>query len=171
MAETWSGPPMPPHAPPLPTSTTLLVRRLPADDLARALSLLALAGDIVTVRRTGFSGAVYVLVDVGAASDDEPLAAALVGCPSPGHDVVLIALAVLPARRGRGLGGRLLAEVVDDLRAGGVLAVWAPIRVGEAGTAGDGICRRLLLRRGFRSSGAPQGRRPEPGTEWVRLEL
>jgi len=116
-------------------------------------------------------GTVYVLVDVAASSGDEPLAAALAGGASPERDVVLAALAVVPSSRGRGLGARLLAEVVDDLRADGVLAVWAPIRVGGADAADVAICRRLFLRLASRPSDAPPGWRPATGVEWVFLEL
>lgn len=170
MAQSWSRTSMPTPAEHRSSSTTLLLRRLPPEALARALPVLALARDSGSLRCAA-DGTVYVLVDVGAASDDEPLAAALAAAASPERDVVLAALAVVPSCRGRGLGARLLAEVVDDLRADGALAVWAPIRVGEADAAGDNACRRLFLRRGFRPSGAPPGRRPATGVEWVFLEL
>ena len=133
--------------------------------------MLALAGDPASVGTADIGGAVYVLVDVGAASDEEPLAAALASVPSTARDVVLVALAVVPSWRGQGLGGRLLAEVVDDLRADGVLAVWAPTGVSGAGAGADAACRRLFERRGFRPADAPPGWSSGTATEWVSLEL
>ncbi len=136
MAETWSRPPSSPDAPNSRSSTTLLLRRLPAGARAKALPVLALAGEREALGQAGASGidgTVYVLVDVGAASDDEPLAAALTSSRTPDQDIVLAALAVVPSWRGRGLGERLLAEVVDELRA--PLAVVATVRQHDAGVA------------------------------------
>lgn len=179
MAEMWALPPStaPPHA--RPSSTTLLLRRLPAGpELVR--QVLTMAGTTLSFfwsqespeprALPGPEGQdkVYVLVDVGAAHDNEPLAAALATYPPIPGEVVLAAVAVVAPWRGRGLGGRLLGEVVDELRAEGVLRVWAALPTG-AGHADDTVCARLFL--GSRScdrlatmrEGAARQPRPWPG--------
>lgn len=163
------------------SSTTLLLRRLSADPelVGRVLSLTESTlprfwPQKITETR-GLLGpeaqeVVYVLVDVGAARDDEPLAGALATFPSGSGEVVLAAVAVEASWRGRGLGGRLLGEVVDDLRTGGVLRVWAALPTG-AGPGDDSICARLFRRRGFRLSPTGPDGQARRDADWMVLEL
>jgi ribosomal-protein-alanine N-acetyltransferase len=62
-------------------------------------------------------------------------------------EVELYRIAVLPARRGHGLGAWLLARLLDWARAEGMARVHLDVR------AGNGPARRLYERAGFREVG------------------
>lgn len=98
--------------------TTLLLRRVPAAD-----------------------GTIYALVDV-AAPDVDPVGVARVVGPTPDGAAEVTGLFVAPSHRRRGLGGRILSEVVDMLRGQGVVRVIARVDDNVA-------ARRLCERAGF----------------------
>lgn len=69
----------------------------------------------------------WELRDVGAGDDDEPVAAAATCVLGDGRRVRLLALVVDAARRGHGIGRRMIEELVDALRARGVVVLVAAV--------------------------------------------
>jgi ribosomal protein S18 acetylase RimI-like enzyme len=121
---------------------TLLLRRMTGPAAAPSLAMLAACAGVPGQASTAAAaGTVYALVDVGS-PDGDPIGAAFVTAPTPDGSVQLAGLCVAPAYRRRGIGGRILGEVVDVLRGQGVVRV-----VTVAG--GNGAARRLCERAGF----------------------
>ncbi|MER7504784.1 GNAT family N-acetyltransferase [Nonomuraea pusilla] len=134
----WSSEPDPRWEP---GSSTLLLREVPAH-LGAAPALLR-SPLLVALREVPAARCrLYVLADVAAPAAAPPVAAALVevGEPASGRSALLRALAVEPGHRRRGLGRRLLADVLTELRADGVRALRCRADPGLAG---------LLERAGF----------------------
>lgn len=104
--------------------TTLLLRRLAGDFAGRALDLLGGHGTLGRDAGTT-EGSVYALVDMAGNNPDEPLAAAMVIGPDASGEAEVRAIGVAVGYRGRGLGGRILAAVVDLLRTNGARRVSA----------------------------------------------
>ncbi|GGO21416.1 hypothetical protein GCM10011574_48760 [Microbispora bryophytorum] len=91
----------------------------------------------------------YVLTDLGRPAAAAPLAAALLETGMPRHVpewALLHALAVAAPHRGGGLDRRLLDDLLMELRADGVRAVWF------LPGPGDDDLRALLESAGFRSA-------------------
>lgn len=126
----------------MPDTTTLLLRRVVGPAAAPALAMLGGDRSRPDLAATSADATIYAMVDVTAPGVD-PVAAARVVGPSPDGTAELAALCVAPPYRGRGLGGRILGEVVDVLRGQGAVRVNAV--VGE-----NGVARRLLARAGFK---------------------
>ena len=132
-----------------PETATLLFRRV-AGDAAR--SALALAGgpspcDGGSQDHAVRGAGVYELVDVGA--PEVPLGAAVVTVGA--DDVERLRMFVSPPYRRRGLGSRILLEVLDVLRSQGSPRV--DVDVGD-----DPVVARLCGRRGFRPVEGVPGR-------------
>jgi GNAT superfamily N-acetyltransferase len=121
---------------------TLLVRQVSGDAARSALTLLE------APRPGAQTGVVYELVDMGSAGA-APIGAALTTTGADG--TCHLALFVSPSFRRQGLGGRILAEVLDGLRREGVTRV--DVKVGN-----DGPATRLCLRAGFRPLEGVAGR-------------
>ncbi|MEU6413103.1 GNAT family N-acetyltransferase [Microbispora sp. NPDC046933] len=99
----------------------------------------------------------YVLTDLARPAAAAPLAAALLETGAPRHVprwALLHALAVAVPYRRRGLGRRLLDDLLMELRADGVRAVWF-----LPGPRDDGV-RDLLKSAGF-TDGSDRGFSPE----------
>ncbi len=114
-------------------SSTLLLREVPAyagtvrtGMLAQALADVLCEASIARCR-------VYALVDLARPAGAPPLAEALVETDQSGAVARLRALTVAPPYRGRGLGRRMLGDLLTELRAGGVRRVRY-----RAESAGDG---------------------------------
>jgi GNAT superfamily N-acetyltransferase len=107
------------------TMTGLVFRRLGTDaEWERARLLLQASGlGLPAASRPGLEW--FGLWDLGS-PEGEDLAAVAVTCQADRDAVELCALAVPAARRGRGLGRRLLGEVVNRARTGGAryLVAW-----------------------------------------------
>ncbi len=142
------------HSSDPPNTPSLLLRRLSG---AAATPAEALLSPLVRSRgdsaETQGQGAIYALVDVGSPSE-EPIAAAFVtaGADGVGH----VAISVSPAYRGRGIGGRILDDVLDVLRSEGVARV-------DTDVGGDPAATRLYSGAGFRPVEGLAG--------WLALDL
>ena len=96
--------------------------------------------------RLGSDLDLWELRDVTSADDEEPVAAAATCRLGDGRRVRVLAVAVAAAHRRHGIGRRMLEELVDALRARGVLAVVAAVPVDHAPAIGT------VGRAGFRPS-------------------
>ncbi|WP_178380128.1 GNAT family N-acetyltransferase [Cryptosporangium aurantiacum] len=105
----------------------------PALDLLRRCAPEML-GDVTDAR-------LYLLVDVAAEDPHQALAAALVVPGSTPERARMVALAVEPSRRRRGLATRLLSDVRRSLQAGGEIL--------EFCTNADDALTKMLRRLGF----------------------
>ncbi|MBE3014157.1 GNAT family N-acetyltransferase [Microbispora sp. NEAU-D428] len=141
--------PVPDAAPP----GTLLLREVPAHAGAPGARIIGPALERVLRETPAARCRLYVLTDLARPVAAAPLAAALLETGAPGHVprwALLHALAVAVPHRGRGLGRRLLDDLLMELRADGVRAVWFLPGPGDDGP------RALLESAGFRD-GAGRG--------------
>ncbi|MER6172242.1 GNAT family N-acetyltransferase [Streptosporangium sp. NPDC001681] len=115
-------------------SSTLLLREILAYAGATGPDLLdeALAEALseVSVARCR----AYVLVDLARPVNDPPVAGALVEVGQPARDARLRALVVALPHRGRGLGRRLLGDLLTEMRADGVQQVRYRVAAADPGT-------------------------------------
>jgi GNAT superfamily N-acetyltransferase len=139
--------------------TGIVFRRLATEaERSRAQQLLQAAGlPSAATPNTDWFG----LWDLTAAEGADLVAVATIRPWGPGA-VELGALAVGAAARGRGLGRRLLTEVVNRVRAGGADVLVARLHAGGGGPA-------FLLAAGFRAD--QTGQDPDRSTVLVRMEL
>ena len=82
--------------------------------------------------RLGSDVDLWELRDLASGDDEEPLAAAATCALGDGRRVRLLAVAVDAGHRGRGIGRRMIDEVVDALRARGVLVLVTAVPVDHA---------------------------------------
>ncbi|MBB2909078.1 ribosomal protein S18 acetylase RimI-like enzyme [Streptosporangium becharense] len=113
--------------------STLLLREVPAHVGMRGSGMLgaALAGALAEVSVARCRA--YLLVDLARPAGDPPLAGAIVQVGPPAHEARLRALTVDPVHRGRGLGRRLLGDVLRELCADGVRRVRYRVAPEETG--------------------------------------
>ncbi len=126
---------------------TLLLREVPAHPGAPGARIIGPALEHVLREAPAARCRLYVLTDLGRPAGAAPLAAALLETGAPRHVpewALLHALTVAVPHRGRGLGRRLLDDLLMELRADGVRAVWFLPGAGD-----DGL-RALLESAGFR---------------------
>ncbi len=82
--------------------------------------------------RLGSDLDVWELRDVASGGDEEPVAVAATGALGDGRRARLLAVVVVDAHRGHGIGRRMIEELADALRARGVLVVVAAVPVDHA---------------------------------------
>ncbi|MGI5155923.1 GNAT family N-acetyltransferase [Microbispora sp. CA-102843] len=126
---------------------TLLLREVPAHTGAPGAGIIGPALQHALRETPAARCRLYVLTDLARPAAAAPLAAALLETGAPRHVprwALLHALAVAVPHRGRGLGRRLLDDLLMELRADGVRAVWF-----LPGPGDDGL-RALLESAGFR---------------------
>ncbi|MEU6428168.1 GNAT family N-acetyltransferase [Microbispora sp. NPDC046973] len=132
---------------------TLLLREVPAHPGAPGARIIGPSLEKVLREAPASRCRLYVLTDLAHPAAAAPLAAALLETGAPRHvprPALLHALAVAVPYRGRGLGRRLLDDLLMELRADGVRAVrFLP------GPGDDGL-RALLESAGF-STGSSAG--------------
>jgi GNAT superfamily N-acetyltransferase len=151
-----------------PSGLTTLLRRVAADSAGRALELLRAGGVPLGLDPGTAHHCVYALVDMTGDDPDEPLAAAMVIGPDAGGRAELRALAVAAAYRESGLGGRILAAVVDLLRTTGARHVLAS----AGGHAyAEGLYRQAGFRPVVRGAGREDGTPPHALDSAYELEL
>ena len=110
----------------------LLFRRVEGPDrrsLARQLLDDGMGGP---AWRFGSDLDLWELRDLASGDQEEPLAAAATCALGDGRRVRLLAVVVDAAHRGRGIGRRMIDEVVDALRARGVLVLVTAVPVDHA---------------------------------------
>lgn len=79
--------------------------------------------------RLGSDLDLWELRDVACGDEEEPVAAAATCALGDGRRVRLLAVVVADARRGQGIGRRLIDDLVDALRARGVLVLVTAVPV------------------------------------------
>ena len=109
----------------------------------------------------------WELRDVLSADDERPVAAAATCALGDGRRVRLLALVVAAAHRGRGIGRRTMDELVDALRALGVLVLVTAVPIDHM--AGISLVQRV----GFRPSHVERGNGVggEHDLVWFDVEL
>ncbi|WP_169949323.1 hypothetical protein [Microbispora sp. H11081] len=145
--ETWQGTSSPGTSP-----GTLLLREVPAHTGAPGAGIVGPALEHVLREVPAARCRLYVLTDLARPAAAAPLAAALLETGAPrrvAQWALLHVLAVAEPHLGRGLDRRLLDDLLMELRADGVRAVWF-----LPGPRDDGL-RALLASAGFSAATNP----------------
>ncbi|MCC5581987.1 GNAT family N-acetyltransferase [Microtetraspora sp. AC03309] len=134
---------------PSPSEFVLLLREIPVHPHLEESTLLAAAVADAAAEVSPARCRMYVLADIGRPAASPPLAAALVETERTGRLAWIRALAVAEPFRRRGLGRRLLADLLTELRADGVREVGCAVARGterEQVAAGQDLPVLALLR-------------------------
>ena len=146
----------------------LLLFRAVADPTRRALTAQWLDGAVPAHPRPNWVDAdLWELSDATCGPDEEPVAVAATFPLGDGRRVKLVAIAVAPAMRGRGLGQRAIEDLADALRARGVLALVTAVPSDQA--AAIVVVQRAGLRPSHVERAGPDG--DEPDLVWFDVGL
>ena len=115
------------------TDDLLLLFRKVDDHHRRAMAYQLLEGGMGGgTWRLGSDIDLWELRDVASGDEEQPAAAAATCALGDGRRVRLLAVVVAAARRGQGIGRRLIDDLVDALRARGVLVLVTAVPVDRA---------------------------------------